>query len=108
MQLGLFTEKEILTGEDLEKYKAKEYTAKSIYHSSGLGNQIKGFLSNNDKENALKVFDKAFRTYGFGIPNSYSFSCYKRVGKIRYYIESEERFVDTDSKRLFDVLLRII
>ncbi|RKJ27627.1 hypothetical protein D7X33_42790 [Butyricicoccus sp. 1XD8-22] len=106
MQLDLFTDEEILTGEDLERHKAKIYTAKSIYRSSGLRGRIKHYLSQQDKENAFKVFDEAFRTYGFGIPKGYTFGYYGGTGQIRYYMNDLEWEFEVDSKELFNILLK--
>lgn len=109
MQIELFSDDEVMSGEELEQQKAKVFTAKQIYRSSGLRGQIKYYLSLNDKDNAYKVFDQAFRTFGFGIPKSYGFSAfYRGEGHINYYMDGVQKYISIDSKELFDVLLKNI
>lgn len=105
MQLSLFSMEDLLEGEELAIQKAKVYTAKSIFRSSGLRGFIKKYLELNDKEMAFKKFDEAFRTYGFGIPNSYSFCGVRGIGEIRYPYDGEMKYVTVEPKELFNILL---
>lgn len=110
MQMGLFEANELLEGDELEIHEAKVFTAKNIFRSAGIRKQMEYFLSHNDKGNAYKVFNKAFRNYGFGFPNSYGFFSYRGNGEIRYYKKEDhsEQFVEVKSDELFDLLLENI
>lgn len=109
IQLSLFSEEEFLEGEALEQQKAKVYVAKNIYRCSGLRGFIKRYLKNGDKIQAFKVFDDAFKNYGFSEVGGYAFCSYiGSSGEIRYFYQGEEKIMNVTSKELFNILLENI
>lgn len=85
------------------KQEAMIYTVDSIVFSSGHRRAIMHYLKENDKQNAYKEFDSAFRNYGFG-HGKYSFSSY--AGKGRITVDREHEFAVT-SRELFNLLLEV-
>lgn len=104
MQIELFNNEDLLDGEDLAIYKAKLYTAKSIMEYSGMGSIIKEYLAKGDTNKAFNLFDETFKTYGFGIPNGYSFIGV--IGRIGYYFNNRKKNANTTSKELFEYVLK--
>jgi len=106
MQMNLFDDNEIMNESELKKKKAREYTAKMIYRSSGEREKINTPLQNNNVNDAFKAFEHAFKTFGFS-DNNYSFlSPISPKGTIK--IRNDELEFEVTSKELFDTLLPLI
>src|SRR5699024_3658519 len=92
MQIELFDDTEIMSNEEIQKKEGREYTACSIFRSSGHGREIQRLLVQNETEKAFQLFDKAFRTYGFGC-GKYSFITPTiRVNNFEFNVTTKELF----------------
>lgn len=99
MQMELFKEEEIISESILKLKRAKEYTVKMIYYSSGERGFINDCLQRGNKEGAFNWFDKGFRTFGFADDNYFFNSP---------IIYNDELECKVTSKELFNVLLNVL
>lgn len=65
MQLNLF--------EDItNKQMATEYVTRHIIQSDSIRDRIKQAIKDNDRNKLIKLFQESINTFGFGIPDGYS------------------------------------
>ena len=81
------------------KTTAIEYVTRRIIQSDSIRDRIKQAISDNDRNELIKLFQESINTFGFGEPNGYSWS------RGTATINSEEYKIT--ARELADVALKI-